>query len=272
MSGTALATLHLYGVDTRHVPAALARMALDRAPLRATPGLRFAKPLGTGDGRTFTVRDADPRRWGLFAVWDDPAALAAFERDSPVARAWRRLAEERWRIDLQPLRSTGRWSGRDPFAGATPPRRERAADDPHTARPDTGDRDAGGDHTARHTTDTDDRDTEARPVAALTRARIRWRQSRRFWRAVPPVSADLNRQPGLRFAVGVGEAPLGLQGTFSVWDTAAALRAFAYAGAQHREAIRRTATEQWYAEELFARFAVLGSQGSVDGRDPVARP
>jgi hypothetical protein len=83
------------------------------------------------------------------------------------------------------------------------------------------------------------------------------------------VSADLRGRAGLRLAVGIGEAPVGLQGTFSVWESSRALRAFAY-GAAHAEVVRRTATEGWYAEELFARFAVLSAAGTVDGRDPLA--
>ena len=54
----ALVTLHLWGVPARAIPAAFARMGTDRGPVRRTPGLRFAKLLGTGDERTFTVRDA----------------------------------------------------------------------------------------------------------------------------------------------------------------------------------------------------------------------
>jgi hypothetical protein len=34
------------------------------------------------------------------------------------------------------------------------------------------------------------------------------------------------------------------------------------------EAIRRTAEVGWYAEELFARFAVLSVEGTFDGRAP----
>src|SRR3954451_17793858 len=73
-----LATLHVWGVPGWSVPAALLRMATDRRPLRRSPGLRFAKLLGTGSGRTFTVADADPRHWALVAVWDDDAAADAF--------------------------------------------------------------------------------------------------------------------------------------------------------------------------------------------------
>jgi hypothetical protein len=84
------------------------------------------------------------------------------------------------------------------------------------------------------------------------------------------VAAALREQPGLRLAVGIGEAPVGLQGTFSVWESAAALRGFAYAGAAHAAVIERTVPERWYAEELFARFAVEAAEGTVDGRDPLA--
>ncbi|MEV1147093.1 monooxygenase, partial [Micromonospora sp. NPDC049799] len=55
---------------------------------------------------------------------------------------------------------------------------------------------------------------------------------------------------------GVGEAPLGWQGTVSVWRDQTDLVAFAYRHPEHRAAITRTPTEGWYAEELFARFEV----------------
>lgn len=229
-----LTCLHLFGVSPRMVPLALLRMGLDRRHLRATPGLRFWKLVGTGDGRTFTVRDADPCRWGMVTVWDGAEALDRFERRSAVIRAWSSIAEERWRVDLRPLRSRGRWSGREPFG-------------PPTAAA-----------------------SSSAPVAAITRARIDFRQARRFWRSVPPVSANLHARPGLRFAVGFGEAPIGVQGTFSVWDSERALTRFAYAGQPHRDAITNTERLQWYREELFARFAIIGSHGTVDGVDPVA--
>ncbi|MGI8536785.1 MAG: monooxygenase [Mycobacteriales bacterium] len=228
----ALVTLHLWRVSRSAVPAAVLRMARDRGRVRRTPGLRFAKLLGTGDGRTFTVRDADPLRWCLLATWTSAQAAHEFERSSPVARAWQSLAEESWRVDLQPVASRGRWSGREPFGTPVPVRTEG-------------------------------------PVAALTRARLRPAAAAGFWRAVPPVSTDLHDRPGLRAAFGIGEAPLGLQGTFSLWESGASVRDFARAPA-HAAVVARTGPERWYAEELFARFAVVGSAGSLDGRNPLA--
>jgi heme-degrading monooxygenase HmoA len=223
-----LTTLHVWGVPGRSVPAALLRMATDRRPLRRTPGLRFAKLLGTGSGRTFTVADADPRRWALLAVWDDDAAADAFA-DGPLVRRWRRRAEEEFTARLRPLAARGRWSRREPF-GRPEPRRWDG------------------------------------PVAAITRARLVPLRALAFWRAVPPVSADLHAGPGLRLALGIGEAPIGLQGTFSVWESAAALNDFAYGRAAHAAVVDRTAREGWYAEELFARFAVLSATGTIGGR------
>jgi hypothetical protein len=226
----ALVTLDLWGVAPPKVPGALLRMGLDRRHLRRTPGLRFGKLLGTGSGRTFRLGDADPGHWGLLATWDSAEAAASFET-GPTVRAWSALCRERLRVDLRPLSSRGRWSKRVPFG------------DPDPSRYDG-------------------------PVAAVTRARLAAARALTFWRAVPPVSADLHRSPGLRLAVGIGEAPVGLQGTFSLWESATALTDFAHRGAAHVEAIRRTAEVGWYAEELFARFAVLSVEGTFGGHAP----
>jgi hypothetical protein len=226
-------TLHLWGVRGRAVPWALTRMATHRRPLRATPGLIFGRLLGTGHGRTFTPTDADPRHWALIASWETNADADAFEA-GPLARAWHAHTFERWRIRLRPLSSTGRWAGHEPF-GPTDP----------AARP-TG------------------------PCAVLTRARLVPRQLAAFWRAVPPVAQALPTAEGLRFARGIGEAPIGLQATFSLWDDLVAANEFAYGNAAHRRVIERTTREGWYSEQLFARFAVIDASGHVNGREPLA--
>src|SRR3954453_3566369 len=110
----ALVTLDVWGVSGRAVAAAVARMALDRAPLRRTRGLRFAKLLGTGSGRTFTVRDADPRHWALLSTWESAADRARFDASRPAA-AWARLAQEHWRADLLPGVAPGARCGRAPL-------------------------------------------------------------------------------------------------------------------------------------------------------------
>jgi hypothetical protein len=215
-----LVTLHVWRLPPGALPRALTRMAVDRRRLRATTGVRFAKLLGTGTGTGFGPSDVDPTRWAALVVWADPARATGFD-DTPVGRAWRRIAHGRARLDLRPLASRGRWSGIEPFGAA--PRRPAGA---------------GG------------------PVLALTRARLRPRRAVTFWRAVPPVAAGLHTAPGLLARFGIGEAPLGWQGTVSVWRNATDLVDFAYRHPEHRAAIMRTPIHRWYAEELFARFEV----------------
>jgi hypothetical protein len=209
-------TLQLFTVRRAAIPAALWRAAVDPRRLRAEPGVRFAKVLGTGDGRTFAPRDANARRWAVLCAGE---AVPALER-------WRRIADEIWQAELGLISSRGRWARREPFG-------------PPTVREWDG------------------------PVAAITRARLHPLRARAFRRAVPAVASALREQPGLRFAIGVGEAPIGLQGTFSVWESPAALTAFAYRGAAHAEVVRRTPHAGWYTEELFARFALLNTNGRL---------
>jgi hypothetical protein len=77
------------------------------------------------------------------------------------------------------------------------------------------------------------------------------------------------RSQTAEFAIGIGEAPLGLQGTFSVWDSSAALAEYAYRRTSHREAIRETERSGWYTEELCARFALVQTTGTLAGADPL---
>jgi hypothetical protein len=106
------------------------------------------------------------------------------------------------------------------------------------------------------------------PVAVLTRAHVRGRRWRAFARAVPAADAALDRAAGRLASIGVGEWPVLVQGTFSIWDSTASLTAFARRDPDHADVIRRTVTEDWYAEELFARFAVTDARGTWGGRGP----
>ena len=225
--------VRVWRLRARDVPAALARVPRTTRALRRTPGVRFAKVLGTGDGRTFRARDADLTRWAVVSVHDGDDVPGHAHATAQALQPWCHAAVEEWSAWLHPIASRGRWSGAEPFGSPVP------------RRPPDG------------------------PVVALTRARLRPARALAFWRAVPPVSADLHRTDGLRLAVGVGEAPLGLQGTLSVWRDARALAAFASRGAAHQHVVAQTARLDWYAEELFARFRPLASSGTVDGVDPL---
>ena len=150
--------------------------------------------------------------------------IDTFDQSSVVKR-WRKNSIGEFRAVLEPISSHGKWAGKEPFVASV--------------------KDWTG------------------PVAAITRARIKWHQNFRFWSSVPPVTISLKSAPGLMAAIGIGEAPIGLQGTFSLWESSAAIKDFAYKGAAHQKAIADTATYNWYSEELFARFAVKDMRGSI---------
>jgi hypothetical protein len=104
-------------------------------------------------------------------------------------------------------------------------------------------------------------------TAALTRASIKPRWWREFWRSVPPVSQDLNATAGLITSLGIGEAPIGLQGTFSIWESNESITSFSSKQKPHADVIARTHETGWYSEELFARFKVKKISGTFAGLD-----
>jgi len=182
--------------------------------------------LHMGLDRIFTPRDADPRRWGLLVVLEQDQ-LETLET-SPLIRRWRAKSIAEFSADLSPISVHGKWSKKEPFQSIN------GVDSNWNGK-----------------------------VAAITRARIKWRKNLIFWRSVPPVTQSLRSSPGLVSAIGIGEAPIGLQGTFSLWESGDAVRNFAYRGEAHKAAIAATHREDWYAEELFARFAVTRSNGDI---------
>ena len=87
-------------------------MAFDRPVLARTAGLRFYRLLGTARGNAMSL-SADLRRWAMFAVWQDEAALDRFLASSPIAAEWRSNGQE---VLDGPARLRG---GRGQWAAAT---------------------------------------------------------------------------------------------------------------------------------------------------------
>jgi hypothetical protein len=203
------------------IPVAILNMATNKLLLRRVPGIKFIKLLGTGKGESFTPKDADQLRWGILVTINE-SNLHDLENFF-VVKIWRKISSNQYRVILKPIASHGLWSKQDPFIV--------------------------------------EKFDWSGKVAAVTRARIVWRKNLQFWKAVPPVTESLHQSEGLINAIGIGEAPIGLQGTFSIWESAAALRDFAYKGRAHVAAIAATESNKWYSEELFARFAVIEEQG-----------
>ena len=218
-----ITVIYFWQIKKALLPVAILFMAIHKFVLKRLPGVSFVKLLGTGKGESFTPKDADPYRWG---------ALVTIQKDnldnldkSKVIRGWQRIAKKEYRAILKPISVHGLWSGKQPF-------------------------------------EVEKFDWNGK-IAAITRARIVWRKNLIFWRAVPPVTISLHQSPGLINAIGIGEAPIGLQGTFSLWESAAQLRDFAYKGQAHTQAIKATEENKWYSEELFSRFAVVQERGGL---------
>ena len=164
-------------------------------------------------------------------MWDDERALDTFLGSDPLPARWAR-ADECWSVRLRAVGGHGTWRGVDPLAAL-----EEA--DP------------------------------AGPIAVITRADVRPGAWRDFRAASREVDEELHRMPGLIDVVGIGEAPVGRLGTFSLWESSAAATSYAREAPRHREVRAMTRAGRWYGEELFARFAPFGSQGTWNGRDPL---
>jgi hypothetical protein len=218
-----ITVVYFWRIKMVFLPIAIVFMAINKIQLKRLPGISFIKMLGTGKGESFTPKDADPTRWGILVTVSENQ-ISNLDK-SFVIRSWQKICKKEYRVILKPISSHGFWSRKQPFS-------------------------------------VEKFDWSAK-IAAVTRARIVWRKNLIFWRAVPPVTESLHQSPGLLNAIGIGEAPIGLQGTFSVWKDAASLRDFAYKGKAHSEAIKATSAQQWYSEELFARFAVIEERGML---------
>ncbi|MFN8243504.1 MAG: hypothetical protein U0X40_05565 [Ferruginibacter sp.] len=107
------------------------------------------------------------------------------------------------------------------------------------------------------------------PVAVLTRARIRFGVIRRFRQQVPPLADKLKGRPGLVYTLGLGELPFLFQATFSIWQTAGAMEAFAYKSAEHQQVMDEARRHNWFSEALFVRFRVVNHCSSPGNNDPL---
>jgi hypothetical protein len=137
-----------------------------------------------------------------------------------------------WHVRLEPLRASGAWA---PLPGL-----------------------------AEHERPVDDHE----PVAVLTLGRLRLRRALPFLRTSAAAERLAVAHPGLVASTALARPPR-LVATFSLWDTAASMRAYAYGqtGAAHLTAIRSQRARPFHHESLFARFRPYAAQGTWDGYD-----
>ncbi len=208
----------------------VAQMGAARFDFARMDEVGFWKLCGSGVGEGFTPLP-NTHVWAILATWPDEECARWQIDNAPVYRRWRDHADETFTLFLTASSARGQWSGVEPFDVTGPQ----------------------GDG----------------PIAAMTRATLKPRIAAQFWRHVPNISAAIGTDPNVIFKIGVGEVPLIHQVTFSIWPDAASMAAFARADGPHARAIRAVRDGNWFREELYARFRILGTQGTWDGRSPL---
>lgn len=212
----------------------LGQMAAARISFARMPDVGFWKLCGSGTGEGFTPKP----NWGVWAIlaaWPDGDTARRNVAQAGVYKRWRKMAQESWTVYLDPISVRGQWSGKAPFAAEAAP---------------MGD---------------------ARALAVLTRASLKPTKMLRFWDRVPDISTVIGADPNVMFKIGIGEVPFLHQVTFSIWPDAASMVNFARGDGPHGRAICAVREGDWFAEELYARFAVTGSDGQWGGRDPLSQ-
>lgn len=227
-----LTTLTLFGIKKGHLRWGLAQMGTSGPKLAKVPGLLFYKLLGSGRGKGFSIKP-NFYRYGLLCTWENEQDADAFFRSSELIMEYKNHTTESWTCYLHPFQSHGQWDKQEPFSPTV-----------------SGNYSSG-------------------PIAVLTRASINLRALPNFWRFVPRSSKALDDADGLLCSIGLGELPLVRQATFSIWESAEAMKNYAYRNPKHQEVIKRTRSENWYSEELFARFIVTRTEGTWNGTDPM---
>ncbi|WP_225307103.1 DUF3291 domain-containing protein [Adhaeribacter soli] len=231
-SPAGITTLTIFGLKPGNLRWGLAQMGLMPKELMKVQGLKFHKMMGSGQGLGFSLKP-DFFRYGLLCVWHDEASAQAFFAENLPFLEYTTHTSELWTTWLQPIQAHGLWDGVNPFPSADKPVKSDG------------------------------------PVAALTRATIRWQALPSFWRHVPYTSRALADASGRLCSIGLGELPFVRPVTFSIWENTEALKKYAYQNKHHQEAIKRTRQQNWFKEDLFARFVPVKTEGLWNGCNPV---
>ena len=194
--------------------------------LRGIPGLLFSKVLGSGFDGGFDLRPSRSRQ-GVFALFDSSQKAQDFITHSKLVREYQNRSDEFCWATLKTFSCRGSWDGISLQVNAEP--------------------------------------TAHGPVAALTRASIKFSKAPAFWRHALPSQTALEGVDGCQLAVGLGEAPFFRQATFSIWDNVSDMNAYARTGS-HLAAIQAAQKNGYFSESMFARFVPLKVQGQWMGK------
>jgi hypothetical protein len=206
---------------------AFSMMQTGHTHLKSVNGLSFYKLMGSGKNGGFNPLP-DWSVYALLQVWDNENSANLFFDTHPLIQQYRSKASEIWTLFLRNIAAHGTWNSIKPFEISF-------------------------------------NVSQDAPIAVLTRATIKLNWLIAFWKYVPTSQRSLKKNEGLEFSIGVGEVPIVQMATFSLWKDAASLKKFAYQSPEHRKAIEKTRSNNWYKEELFSRFQVFKSVGTWNG-------
>lgn len=207
-------------------------MGQARLSLPRVPGIGFWKLCGSGKNEGFTPQMV-PQVFAILCSWPDEETAREQTQTARIFNRYRARASEDWTVYLETTSARGVWSGNTPFAAS--------------------------------------RSEENGPLAALTRATVKPSRMMKFWDQAPNVNKLIDGDPNVVFKIGIGEVPLLHQVTFSIWPDTTKMAEFARHSGPHADAIRAVRDGNWFAEELYARFAILGDCGAWNGTSPLER-
>ena len=203
---------------------AFARMGMPPIAIDNVEGLTFFKPLGTGSGNGFSIKP-DFSTFGFVSVFNSESQAIDFTKSKEMMQ-YKNTASNFSFVFMKTIKSQGEWSKQNPFKNSV-------------------------------------KFDKNKPLAVITRATIKPKLAHKFWKYVPSVSKSMDAYKELVFSKGIGEFPLLMQATFSVWSSADAMMNYAYSNPKHAEMVKKTRELQWYSEELFARFEPYKLEGSL---------
>ncbi len=184
--------------------------------------------MGTGGGNGFSLWP-DFGTYAFLGVWDNQKSADDFLKQNALIQNYFQKSSFFRTIKMLPIKSHGLWSGQNPF-----PEQELPTND------------------------------SGLPVAVITRATLRPSRLFSFWKSVPHASAAIENAAGVQYFKGIGEWPFVQQATLSLWDSFEAVKQFAYRDQTHAKIIKKTRSQRWYSEDLFARFHLLSDTGFIE--------
>ncbi len=202
-------------------------MAIFRLPLWLNKEINFWKLMGCGKNGTFD-KIPDLQQWAVLTI-HNTNQLDDTALPLLINKWWDIWKCEKWTIKMEAIEGHGTWDGKKCFGNL-----------------------------AKHT------DYDG-PIGILTRATIRLNKLNRFWGNVDHVAKKMLQADGFITSVGIGEIPWIKQATFSIWTDKKTMKNFAYQMKEHASVIQQTRKENWYSEDMFVRFKIIQSIGTLNG-------